>query len=305
VIDAIARAYGPDYATVHRGVYQRSSDMTGRYEAARAAASKLIGGKSEELAFTRGATVPAPPCNAAQTGVVTIQEWTAAEEAQEGAMQTFTGKAIMFNGLAPGYNKNMPYASALLSGPVAGGEAEACAPSNTTEWLNQITEEIAAVQNQKYFLCHGNDQSDGSTPQAIAFRNYHFASMMLDFDPAHTIYEPYFSVGASNLRVQPESEVVMLHPYKTAVNVPTDLLTTSGVYVRRYRTCWVAGTLIGQCAAVVNPTNAAVKFPYPATWYQHTMLLEGSGVYDGATVSALGPAPSTSVGAYSGEIVFP
>ncbi len=56
VIDAIARAYGPDYATVHRGVYQRSSDMTQRYEAARAAAAKLIGGKAEELVFTRGAT---------------------------------------------------------------------------------------------------------------------------------------------------------------------------------------------------------------------------------------------------------
>ena len=56
VIDAIARAYGPDYATVHRGVYQRSSDMTQRYEAARAAAAKLIGGKAEDLVFTRGAT---------------------------------------------------------------------------------------------------------------------------------------------------------------------------------------------------------------------------------------------------------
>ena len=56
VIDAIARAYGEDYATVHRGVYQRSSDMTRRYEAARAAAAKLIGGRAEELVFTRGAT---------------------------------------------------------------------------------------------------------------------------------------------------------------------------------------------------------------------------------------------------------
>ena len=56
VIDAIAQAYGPDYATVHRGVYQRSSDMTGRYEAARVAAAGLIGGKAEELVFTRGAT---------------------------------------------------------------------------------------------------------------------------------------------------------------------------------------------------------------------------------------------------------
>jgi cysteine desulfurase / selenocysteine lyase len=56
VIDAITEAYARDYATVHRGVYQRSSEMTGRYEAARAAASNLIGGQPDELVFTRGAT---------------------------------------------------------------------------------------------------------------------------------------------------------------------------------------------------------------------------------------------------------
>ena len=56
VIDAITEAYARDYATVHRGVYQRSSEMTGRYEAARAAASELIGGQPNELIFTRGAT---------------------------------------------------------------------------------------------------------------------------------------------------------------------------------------------------------------------------------------------------------
>ena len=56
VIDAITEAYARDYATVHRGVYQRSSEMTGRYEAARAAASGLIGGQPNELIFTRGAT---------------------------------------------------------------------------------------------------------------------------------------------------------------------------------------------------------------------------------------------------------
>ena len=56
VIDAITEAYARDYATVHRGVYQRSSEMTGRYEDARASASNLIGGKPDELIFTRGAT---------------------------------------------------------------------------------------------------------------------------------------------------------------------------------------------------------------------------------------------------------
>lgn len=57
VIDAIANAYGRDYATVHRGVYQRSSNMTLAYEAARAAVGRFIGADSgEEIVFTRGAT---------------------------------------------------------------------------------------------------------------------------------------------------------------------------------------------------------------------------------------------------------
>jgi cysteine desulfurase/selenocysteine lyase len=56
VIDAITDAYARDYATVHRGVYQRSAEMTGRFEAARAAAARFIGGQPDELVFTRGAT---------------------------------------------------------------------------------------------------------------------------------------------------------------------------------------------------------------------------------------------------------
>ncbi|MGI4881180.1 MAG: aminotransferase class V-fold PLP-dependent enzyme, partial [Janthinobacterium lividum] len=56
VIDAIARAYGPEYATVHRGVYARSATMTERYEAARATVARFIGGSADEIVFVRGAT---------------------------------------------------------------------------------------------------------------------------------------------------------------------------------------------------------------------------------------------------------
>lgn len=56
VIDAITRAYGHDYATVHRGVYERSAAMTQSFEAARAATASLIGGQEHEVVFTRGAT---------------------------------------------------------------------------------------------------------------------------------------------------------------------------------------------------------------------------------------------------------
>jgi cysteine desulfurase / selenocysteine lyase len=56
VIDAITRAYGHDYATVHRGVYQRSQQMTEAYEAAREAVARFIGGEARETIFVRGAT---------------------------------------------------------------------------------------------------------------------------------------------------------------------------------------------------------------------------------------------------------
>jgi cysteine desulfurase/selenocysteine lyase len=56
VIDAMARALGPDYATVHRGVYARSADMTLAFEAARRTVARFIGGHEDALVFTRGAT---------------------------------------------------------------------------------------------------------------------------------------------------------------------------------------------------------------------------------------------------------
>ncbi|GAA0438739.1 MULTISPECIES: cysteine desulfurase [Sphingomonas] len=57
VLDAIARGYGETYATVHRGVYQRSADMTLAFEAARRRVASFIGaGSPDEIVFTRGAT---------------------------------------------------------------------------------------------------------------------------------------------------------------------------------------------------------------------------------------------------------
>ena len=57
VIDAMTRALGADYATVHRGVYGRSAQMTLGYEAARRRVADFIGADSDdEVVFVRGAT---------------------------------------------------------------------------------------------------------------------------------------------------------------------------------------------------------------------------------------------------------
>jgi len=56
VIEATVRALGADYATVHRGVYGRSAEMTLAFEEARRKVATFLGGREDEIVFTRGAT---------------------------------------------------------------------------------------------------------------------------------------------------------------------------------------------------------------------------------------------------------
>ncbi|MBV9929620.1 MAG: cysteine desulfurase [Alphaproteobacteria bacterium] len=57
VIDAITAGYAETYATVHRGVYQRSAEMTLAFEAARRKVAAFLGAPApEEIVFVRGAT---------------------------------------------------------------------------------------------------------------------------------------------------------------------------------------------------------------------------------------------------------
>ena len=57
VLDAMMRAGGVDYATVHRGVYARSANMTIAFEAARDRVARFMAATSaNEIVFVRGAT---------------------------------------------------------------------------------------------------------------------------------------------------------------------------------------------------------------------------------------------------------
>jgi len=57
VVEAITRGYAETYATVHRGVYQRSAEMTLAFEEARRKVARFIGAAAaEEIVFVRGAT---------------------------------------------------------------------------------------------------------------------------------------------------------------------------------------------------------------------------------------------------------
>ena len=57
VLDAMMRAGGADYATVHRGVHARSANMTVAFEAARERVRVFLNARStREVVFTRGTT---------------------------------------------------------------------------------------------------------------------------------------------------------------------------------------------------------------------------------------------------------
>ena len=57
VLDAVARAYGEEYANVHRGLHTLSTLATERYEAVRGTLARFLGAREEEVVFTTGATM--------------------------------------------------------------------------------------------------------------------------------------------------------------------------------------------------------------------------------------------------------
>ena len=56
VIEAVTELYRSGYANVHRGVYPLGESATASFEAARETVARFVGGKPEEIVFTRGAT---------------------------------------------------------------------------------------------------------------------------------------------------------------------------------------------------------------------------------------------------------
>ena len=56
VIDTVAELMGAEYATVSRGLYKASQDMTARYEAARGIIARFINASDDEVVFTKNAT---------------------------------------------------------------------------------------------------------------------------------------------------------------------------------------------------------------------------------------------------------
>jgi hypothetical protein len=256
--------------------------------------------------YGSGSFSPSLPCNYSDSG------WVAGQTALISALPV----PALFNGLS-GLNPYGGFGLSLSLGlfnssNTLGGMWEHCYTRNNQSvpkefgptWQANENTELAVQQKGRLFICMPSDNyAPPGSSRALDDRLYSYASFLLTYDPTLSVLWDFYPVGPSGLHVNPESQLVPLHPVVSTPSDIRDLQQTSGVYGREYSDCYLAGTWVGPCAAVVNPDYYnAHAFPY--TKYHHTLVINGAGILDGGTISITGPPPPSSLPPMEAVIAF-
>lgn len=228
-----------------------------------------------------------------------LDDWLNAEiEAQRAV-----GYPVIYNALSATDGPNVSPEIALNRTAI-GGMMEECYArlrpnTKATGQLWWVTErtELLMSREHKYFFCYGRDLTPAD--QAYDGRMYTFASFLLTYDPATSVLWEYYQTPSGG-HVMPESALVALDPVKPVAGI-ADLRDRNGVFVREYRRCYAYGASVGPCAAAVNsdaePHNLVLR------GFRRTLVLHGSGVFDGGSISENGAMPSR-LGPASAVIAF-
>jgi hypothetical protein len=220
---------------------------------------------------------------------------------------------VVFNG----YSSNTDTQSLIQTSKIEGGMTENCyattgnapAPYITgSQWVINANLQLLAAAHNKLFFCYNNGSEDGA--DYIQLRNYIFASFLISYTASSSILWETFTTP-SELHVFPETEVVPTDPLVSTPTSVTSLLksgssSSGGVFVREYSACYINGSSVGHCAAIVN-TSSTTSYALPSLSqsYGHTMAISGNGSLDGGSVSATGSAPPSTVAPETGFIAFP
>jgi hypothetical protein len=167
-----------------------------------------------------------------------------------------------------------------------------------SHWQYVENNEIGVVAQHKIWWDYARVTGDPTTETAL--RTYIYASFLLSYDPAYTMFQEKFQTP-SGFPVMPETGLVPLQPRTTASSV-SGYLATGGAYFREFGACYYRGAYVNKCAVAVNPGTATVTIP--STSYSHTMTVAGGGVLDGGTISFTGPNV-TQLAPASAAILFP
>lgn len=212
---------------------------------------------------------------------------------------------IIYNGLNFFDGHNVSQTIALNQNAI-GGMMEECYAQfkpdhRVAGWMWNATEqtELRMAHDGKYFFCYGRDLTPAD--QAYDSRIYTYASFLLTYDPRTSVLWEYYKTPTGG-HVMPESRLVTLNPVKRNISSIEQLRTPEGIYMRAYQQCYIAGKPAGACVAIVNPDDDAHALSLPG--YRRTLVLNGSGVFDGGTVSVQNTAPPRTLGPRAAAIAF-
>jgi len=233
------------------------------------------------------------------------------------------GIQVIYNGLGDGdlarngRGREATYGlspAIALSAPsnVLGGSFEDCyltgSPTKSQDqktfgsyWQQTENTQIEMSKRGKLFMCEempGNGNMDGLIDQ----RTYAEASLLLTFDPGTTMVHQAMQTN-SGVKLGPEVGLVAMDPVNAMPSSIDSLRASGGAYARAYRSCYVNGASVGPCAAVVNSDERA-SAPFPLSGYRRTLVIKGSGVLDGGTISLNGPPPPSTLSAVTGVVAF-
>jgi hypothetical protein len=214
--------------------------------------------------------------NAAGVEVRDDKGWIAAEN----AMFSATPRKLIINGgdlFRPAYN------GVFLKNPnVAGANHEGCFSSayyrgrvddSNGLWQQTADGLLADLPFKKFSLCMMN-----GAPTA-ASRLYAMASWWLTYDPRYSVAAP-IAPDAAGSTIFPEFDIVPLQPSATAASSVSKLARGS-VYVREFANCYQAGTPIGACATIVNPSQSQQSLPRLRRQYKRELVLDDASAASG------------------------
>ncbi|MGB6985790.1 MAG: hypothetical protein WBD74_07455 [Candidatus Aquilonibacter sp.] len=216
------------------------------------------------------------------------------------------GLPVIYNGLGI-FDGHAVSKVIALNAAAIGGMQESCyaqlgSVHSVGGWQWEATEntEIRMADAGKYFFCYGRDLTLAT--QAYASRTYSYASFLLTYDPRTSVLWEYYKTP-TGAHVMPESQLVALNPVTGDVHDIAQLRQAKGSYVREYRTCYLAARSVGPCAAAVN-SDAVSAHPVSLPGYSRTLVLSGSGVFDGGAVRITNQPPPAQLAPLQATIAF-
>jgi hypothetical protein len=222
------------------------------------------------------------------------------DEAFRDAWISYLGESalpLILNGSDP-VTELAPYGGAFLRPPfVRGNVHEGCLRENSGlkmlkgegGWSGQQDALLDVARMHRWAICF---MIGTPTPEN---RLYSLASWWLTYDPLWSVAAPIDAIP-SQTSLLPEYSLVPRFPTRSAVAHVGALLTQTGAFAREFAGCYQNRTLIGGCAAIVNPSGRAVAVPHLEQTYHRSLVLTGGDVISGGALtwspgipSSLGP----------------